>query len=257
MAKGKNNRSTGRNARGAIQRPGVPQNNLGSRGRVTQVSPRRMVTPTATGLRVRNTEHVDDIGMLTSMANKYIYFLGGEFNFAPWLKQIALAYSRFRIHNIRFYFVGAVSSSTNAQVTMGFFPDVNDAADWIATSPTNTIWQTTKVTGGHPFSGVGLNSSNPMCLSLSSGELHNSLPWYYVGVNTEVSLVHTIYGGALAVQSDVASTSAVAGNVFVEYDIEFTQPTPSSTNILKKAVVDERQHRQYPVDTDKVAMRQH
>lgn len=245
----KTNKRMGQRASGTSQRPGANQNNLGASGRVVQISPRRSIIPTSTGLRIRNTEQVDDIGISTSVPNKYIYFIGGEFNFAPWLKQIALAYSRFRIHNLRFYFVGSAASTISGQVTMGFFPDVNDAADWIASAGTTTIWQTTKVTGGHPFSGVGMTPANPMCLSLNSSELHNSMPWYYVGANTESTLVHTIYGGALAVQSDPGSVSSIAGNVFVEYDIEFTQPTPSSTNILARGS-SERQHRQLePIGT--------
>lgn len=225
MARKRNNNIRG--SSGTLPRPGVSSNNLGIAGRAVQLSTRRMVTPTTGGVRIKNTEYMGGINGSTTTRNKYIFPIGLTFSDTPWLERLAWSYSRFKVHSCRAFFVGTAPSTINGGVTIGFFPDPVDAAEWIASSNYNDIWQSTKVVSGHPFNGVGLNASNPISLGLASTEMHNSLPWFYIGSSMDP---RNCSAGVFAVQSEITSVAGGLGNMFIEYDIELTQPTPHLEN---------------------------
>ena len=126
----------------------------------------------------------------------------------------------------------ACDTSTAGEVAIAWVPDVNDASSWYNHNSSTTIFNFPKWVSGPAYGGTAGFGKGSMSLSLSQSEVHNSLPWFYVGQSGEI-LNH--FAGAIIIGLSSNGVGAkFIGRVFLEYDVEFIQPQSNQDLALLK-----------------------
>jgi len=182
-----------------------------------------MIT-TRDGLRVKFADRLDGLNVDTSGYVNGFFTLGGAFTYYPWLKNIAHNYSRYRLHSVRLGVAGGLPTDTPGTVTLAYLPEFTDVQNWFAAAETASIFQMTKSTTAPIWSGTGLHRDNPLSVGLKMSEIHQMSSWLYTGAGIPGDQ-NTRYAGAFTLQVSPAGVTGSRGSVFIEYDIEFVQPT--------------------------------
>jgi hypothetical protein len=235
----RSNRSNNRS--GTVGNVIVQGTGTGGRKAVVRGPMRRNMVATKDGVRVHFQDTLTYLTAPISGVSKTTVAIGGAFAAFPWMKNIALNYSKYRIHNLRFGFASTCPTTTSGDVTLAWVGDGNDAISWGATGSTESIFSIGKYVTGPTWSGTEINfSDSSLTLSIPSSQVHNSMAWFYVGVGAGYT-DNTHYAGTLAIQVSYNSTTAItnAGRVFCEYDIEFTQPAYPGQNLFLTSDVNE------------------
>jgi len=188
----------------------------------------RTMTPTKDGVRVHFTDRIDNLitdGVATS---KGFVSIGGSFSYFPWLARIATSYSRFRVNYMRYFVASSCPTTTTGMATVAYLPESTDVVNWQAASEDQAIFQMSKSVSAPLWSGTGIPRDNPLSITLTSNEIHNMSKWLYTGAGVTISDYNTHYAGALVIQTSPVGGAAgiqIKGQVFIEYDIDFVQPT--------------------------------
>jgi len=233
----------------------IPFGNSGTGGTkpILRGQQRRLLTPTSSGIRVRFQDVVSYLTSPTSGVSLTRIAVGGAFNAFPWLKNIATSYSKYKIHSLRMGFASTCPTTTYGDVTIAWIPDVYDANQWYVTGSPEAIFAFSDYATGPTWAGSSVNTPDAaISVTIPGNRIHNAMPWFYTGPGTGTS-DNTHYGGAFGVQVSYNSTTVTtnAGRLFIEYDIEFIQPTNMTYNTLVResrllSSPDEVVHRDYP-----------
>lgn len=204
----------------------VRRQNYGVGGQKEILSPSRgrQITTTPNGIRVRYMESMTVVYSETTNTFKGYELFGGTFANTPWLSGIAKNYSKFKFHSIKCSYSSACPTSQTGELALAWVPDVNDASSWSISGSLSTIYNYSKWVAGPCYGGTVGFTDNTMSVTITNREIHNSMPWFYVGQSGEI-LAH--YGGALIYQAGPHSAGPglkLCGRIYFEYDIEFCQP---------------------------------
>lgn len=128
----------------------------------------------------------------------------------PWLHRVARRYEEYRFKKLRFEFRSVAATSTAGVVMLSFDYDAADAA------PTSKQSQAQTVPSVECNAWAGIDLSVPV----------GSIPWKYVragilGSNLDVK---TYDAGQLFI-STIYGPGSVAGELYVEYEVELRKPT--------------------------------
>jgi hypothetical protein len=213
-------------------------NGVGGLRSITRGNNKRKITNTRDGVRVCYQDTVlyqnSPITGFTKVRNS----VGGTFSIFPWLAAIANNFSKYRVHSIRAGFASTTPTTANGDVTLVWISDVQDSIAWVASGASESVFTMGKYATGPTWSGSLVNQPDA-CLSVtvSGSEVHQAMPWFYVGSGSGSS-DNTRYAGAVGLQVSYNSTTVVtpAGRLFIEYDIEFIQPVSPLYNSLVRAL---------------------
>jgi len=233
----------------------IPFGNAGAGGTkpILRGQNRRLLTPTNNGIRVRFQDVVSYLTAPVVGVSKSRISVGGMFTPFPWLEKIATSYSKYKVHSLRMGFASTCPTTAQGDVTIAWVPDVTDANNWFSSGATEAIFSFSDYATGPTWAGSLVNTPDAaISVAIPGSRIHNAMPWFYTGAGTGTA-DNTRYAGAFAIQVGYNNTAAVtnAGRLFIEYDIEFTQPTNSALNSLMLesrllCSLDERDTRDYP-----------
>lgn len=214
----------------------IPFGNAGVGGTkpILQGQNRRLLTSTPNGIRVRFQDVVSYLTAPISGISKSRVSVGGMFTPFPWLATIATSYSKYKVHSLRMGFASNCPTTTSGDTSIAWVPDVTDANNWFSSGTTEAIFSFSEFATGPTWAGSSVNTPDAaICVTIPGNRIHNAMPWFYTGAGTGTA-DNTRYAGAFVVQVSSTGLAAVtnAGRLFIEYDIEFTQPTNSSLNSL-------------------------
>jgi hypothetical protein len=232
--RGGNQQNTTRMNRSGTVSSTVLYRNVGVGGSkaISRGNNKRVFTNTPNGIRVRFQDTVQYLTAPVGGITKTRVAVGGIFSTFAWLNPVAMSFSKYRVHNLRIAFASTCPTTTNGDVTIAWVADTQDAISWLAGGSQEQIFSMGKYATGPTWAGSMVNTPDA-CLSVNvtAAEIHNAMPWFYVGSGSGAS-DNTRYAGSVIAQVSYNSTTAItnAGRLFVEYDIEFCQPVSSAYN---------------------------
>lgn len=207
----------------------------------------RLITTTRDGIRVRFQESTTYLISDPTGLVKGYELLGGLFTVTPWLGNLAKNYSKFRFNSVRVLYQSVCPTTQTGDVIIAWVPDVNDASSWSGNVNSTSIFNYPKWVSGPCYAGSTTGfGQNSMSVTVSRSEIHNSMPWFYVGQSGEL-LNH--FAGAFIYQLGANGSGAgkSCGRVHVEYDIELCQPQSPLHLALKNPLsIDERGRQTHP-----------
>lgn len=187
-------------------------------------------TSNPNGIRVKHREY---LGEVTTSATASLYLNAYSFSINPglaasfpWLSNVAIMYESYRFHGLQYHYSGEAATSTTGSVVLALDYDANDTAPpgkqqamSYKSSVRSTLWEDST-------------------LVAQTADLNKIGPTRYVRSGTVPSTdIKTYDAGTLFVGLNSASASALAGEMYVEYDVEFFTPqlNPSSRASLGSA----------------------
>lgn len=181
--------------------------------KLTMTKPK--ISATNGHVRIKHREYMTTAASATSFSvARYSINPGLPYIF-PWLASVAGSYTRYRFRTIRFTYVPACSTSTAGRICLAF-----NENSIVPTPATKSVL----------FSYVP-NDEQAMWTDASIVYHERSTDWRYVRqYNTTDTLYNTFSdpritdAGVLFVASDMGSASTLTGEIYVEYDIELSEP---------------------------------
>lgn len=159
---------------------------------------------------IRHREYVGTVSNSTSFTCTSYAVNPGLSNVFPWLSNIAANYDKYRFRSLRFDYVPAVSTSTSGRITLAFNYNAGDNS---------------------PTSKQQVFSIAPNAEQAVWAELSLPVPVIPETLYTREYLVpgsdiKTFDMGQLLVATDLGSSSATIGEMYVEYEVVLMKPHP-------------------------------
>lgn len=144
-----------------------------------------------------------------------------------WARNLALAFGKYRFKSLKFHFKPTVGTDQSGYFAMGFFTDPEDGTNWqtgvSASAALTQLSQTRKFVQGPLY--------HETSITLDRSDFTSD--WYYVDQTvadtSDSRLSNSGSLGAITAANASLGTST-AGVVYVEYEVEFADPTAYSHN---------------------------
>jgi len=200
--------------------------------------PSQYISSVAGGIRVRNTELINNITSASAATSKTYAAIGSNFVNFPWLSALARNYSKFRVHALKIYLISSCPSTQRGNVALGWFSDLNDATYWFTSGTTEAIYQTRHNVSGPCWAGDGEHVV--MTIPPSEFTRYTTNPYKRIGVAVNSDGYNQLMAGTIGFQlgSNGSGSSLSVGGLFVEYDIELVDSVPNGFDALSAQTCD-------------------
>jgi hypothetical protein len=157
-----------------------------------------------------------------------------------WLGNVARNFQYFRWKKLSVLYSSRVPTTNTANVTMGVFTDANDADSWWsgAGNAIELTYLPRSATGPSWSSAIHSRGSelySDLMVPVDVKTAHMRTPWF---IYDDTPLSNTALNQACPaflafVVSDSGVTNQQVGLIFLDYEVELLNPTPSSRNTLR------------------------
>ncbi len=144
-----------------------------------------------------------------------------------WARNLALAFGKYRFKSLKFHFKPTVGTDQSGYFAMGFFTDPEDGTNWqtgvAASAALAQLSQTRKFVQGPLY--------HETSITLDRSDFTSD--WYFVDQTvSDTSDSRLSNSGSLGTitASNASLGTSTAGVVYVEYEVEFADPTAYSHN---------------------------
>jgi len=178
-----------------------------SRGRIIN----RGKLPT---IRIRHREYLRDIDVTASTDARWTVPINPGMSF-PWLSSVAMAFEKYKMRSLTYEFVTSTATSTTGAIALIPEYDPDDMNEYLDKT---RLYMFDGLVRGPLWNSLRMSMKcpNKWFYTRGSTELHESKKWHDVG--------------QLIIDVTDPSVTATIGEIWAEYDVEFTIPQHEEIN---------------------------